>query len=198
VFNNTNAVIEFNQILQNGSDMGPGGIALYTGQYGYKVCNNHIIGNFTMAAGAGIGHDGCSPGGLIANNVIAYNECFKGVVGPGVPVSGEGGGIYIAGELLTAPAGTTVVGAGSVTIINNLIQGNLAGSGDGGGIRVAAFNGQDVAASNNPSPSPAPWSMTPRSFSQMNPQATSIRKTARSSSPSFSISPKPTAAPWPW
>jgi hypothetical protein len=150
VFNNTNAVIEFNQIVQNGSDMGPGGIALYTGQYGYKVCNNYIVGNFTMAAGAGIGHDGCSPGGLIANNVIAYNECFKGVVGPGVPVSGEGGGIYIAGELLTAPAGTTVVGAGSVTIINNLIQGNLAGSGDGGGIRVAAFNGQDVAASNNP------------------------------------------------
>lgn len=150
VFTNANVTIEFNQIQQNAGVAGPGGVAVFTGAFNYKIQNNRIIANFTRAAGAGIGHDGCSPGGVIANNVIAFNECFYGVAAPGVTVAGEGGGIYLAGELLTAPAGTTVVGAGSVTVINNLIQGNVAGSGNGGGIRVAAFNGQDVTASNNP------------------------------------------------
>ncbi len=150
VFTNRNVVIEFNQIYQNGGVQGAGAIGIFTGAFGYKIQNNLIVGNFTHTTGGGISHDGCSPGGVIANNVIAYNECFYGVALGGVGVSGDGGGIYIAGELLTAPAGTTVVGAGSVTIINNLIQGNLAGAGHGGGIRVAAFNGQDVAESNNP------------------------------------------------
>ena len=43
-------------------------------------------------------------------------------------------------------AGVLGPGAGNVDIVNNLIQGNLAGSGSGGGIRAWAFNGTDVSA----------------------------------------------------
>lgn len=74
---------------------------------------------------------------------------FYGVPAPGTIIAGDGGGIFIAGEIQGAQNLATIVGAGSVTIINNLIQGNLVGAGDGGGIRVAAFNGQDVQASND-------------------------------------------------
>jgi hypothetical protein len=35
-------------------------------------------------------------------------------------------------------------GSGSVTIDANLIRGNLAGAGDGGGIRIERVNGQDI------------------------------------------------------
>ena len=44
---------------------------------------------------------------------------------------------------------TQSVGSGSVTILRNRIQGNKAGSGDGGGILLRRINGQDVLASNN-------------------------------------------------
>ncbi|MCL5098602.1 MAG: multicopper oxidase domain-containing protein [Candidatus Omnitrophica bacterium] len=106
------------------------------------------MGNFTRGSGGGIGHEGRSPGGLIANNVIAFNEVFYGVPAPGVAVSGDGGGIFIAGDV---PVGGALSdGSGSVTVINNLIQGNLAGAGHGGGIRAAGINGADVTASANP------------------------------------------------
>ena len=59
--------------------------------------------------------------------------------------------IFISGELAL---GALSSGAGSVTILNNLIQGNLAGAGDGGGIRVVGMNGADVAESGN---TPANW-----------------------------------------
>ncbi len=64
----------------------------------------------------------------------------------GLAVGGDGGGIYIGGQLA---AGGRSSGSGSVTIINNLIQGNLAGSGHGGGIRLSGVNGEDVFLSKN-------------------------------------------------
>lgn len=141
VYDNPNIVIESNEVLQNGGVNGAGGIGIHTGAEGYKIQNNYIMGNFTRASGGGIGHEGRSRGGLIANNVIAYNEVFYGVPAGAVVVSGDGGGIYVAGEI--APGGLSD-GSGSVTIINNLIQGNLAGAGQGGGIRAAGINGLDV------------------------------------------------------
>jgi hypothetical protein len=141
LYDNPGITIEYNQILQNGGVDGAGGIGINTGAEGYKVQNNYIMGNFTRASGGGIGHEGRSRGGLIANNVIAFNEVFYGVPAGAVVVSGDGGGIFIAGEI--APGGLSD-GSGSVTIINNLIQGNLAGAGYGGGIRAAGVNGSDV------------------------------------------------------
>ncbi len=52
--------------------------------------------------------------------------------------AGDGGGIYIGGN---AAGGT---GTGNVTVNGNLIQGNLTGSGSGGGIHVFAANGEDL------------------------------------------------------
>lgn len=149
LYNNPNILIENNQILQNGGIVGAGGIGIFTGATGYRVRNNFIMGNFTRGSGGGIAHEGRSPGGLIANNVIAFNEVFYGVPAPNALFGGDGGGIFVGGLIPPPPAAPLSGGAGSVTIINNLIQGNLAGAGHGGGIRAAGVNGADVEASSN-------------------------------------------------
>jgi hypothetical protein len=122
--------IHNNQIVNNGGLGGAGGgVSLYTGAHYYQVKNNFIVGNFMQDNGGGIGHLGRSDGGVIANNTIAFNQSFN----QGVSVSG--GGIFIGGA---APLvlGELTEGSGSVTVDGNLIQGNLAGAGEGGGIRT--------------------------------------------------------------
>ncbi|MAG32887.1 MAG: hypothetical protein CL908_18575 [Deltaproteobacteria bacterium] len=143
---NDNIKIHHNQIAQNGSigETGGagGGVAIFTGADNYEVTDNLICGNFATTDGAGVGHRGLSRDGLIARNSIIFNQSFN----QGSTVSGAG--ISIAGspppniefEPLTA-------GSGSVEINGNLIQGNQAGAGDGGGIRTAFVNGQDVVDS---------------------------------------------------
>ncbi len=142
--------IHHNVIAQNGATAGAGGgISLYHGTDQYAVTDNTICGNYTQGEGAGIGHYGLSGGifgngpnteivsGLIANNTIIFNQSFN----QGQSVSG--GGIAISG----APAlilGDVTPGSGPVQIIGNLIQGNQAGAGDGGGVRTAYINGEDV------------------------------------------------------
>ena len=144
LYDNANVTIAYNQVFKNAGELGAGGIGLYHGATGYKVVNNYIEGNVTRGNGAGIGHEGRNPGGLIANNVIAFNESFLDATPPGTTlVNADGGGIYIGG--IPAAAGGLSDGSGSVTIINNLIQGNLAGVGEGGGIRAYGINGADVA-----------------------------------------------------
>lgn len=130
---NPNLTIDHNRIAQNGSLFsGGGGIALYSGSDNYQITKNMICGNFSALYGGGIGHFGLSNGGLIQNNFIVSNESFD-----------EGGGVHIGGE---PPAGATglTVGAGSVVINANLIEGNKAGD-DGGGLRTLKVNGLDVA-----------------------------------------------------
>ncbi len=142
VFDNQNVTIQGNQILKNGGINGAGGVAINTGATGYRILDNWILGNFCRGNGGGIGHTGVSAGGLIARNVIRNNEVFFGTA-----VGGDGGGIYIGGEAVAAGGNT---GSGSVAIEGNLIQGNLAGSGNGGGICLNGVNGDDVIASANP------------------------------------------------
>jgi large repetitive protein len=156
-YENTNVVIEYNYVVKNSSLDGGGGIAINSGANGYKIRNNYIMGNFafdapgaaTAFAGSGMGgggilHMGLSPGGLIANNVIAFNEVYFGYSTGG----GDGAGICIQGEADGgSPTGTS--GSGSVTIIGNLIMGNLAGGGLGGGIRLAGVNGPEMLDTNN-------------------------------------------------
>jgi hypothetical protein len=141
---NDNIKILHNQILMNGSvgaTTGGGGVAIHNGSTNYQVNDNYICGNFTTSSGAGISHVGLSNNGLIARNTILLNESsFNSVQG------GEGGGIIIRGEPALAPA-TMSPGAGSVKVLDNLIQGNIAGNGKGGGIFVSFANGLDVQAS---------------------------------------------------
>ncbi len=136
--NNPNLTIAYNRILKNGGIQGSGGIALYEGATGYRVSNNIIAGNFSRFNGGGIGHIGLSNNGLIQKNRILFNE-----VAFGGAAFGEGAGIFVGGD---AVPNALTAGAGNVTINANLIQGNLAGVGNGGGISASFFNGQDVVS----------------------------------------------------
>ena len=147
--------IHHNQVIKNGGQGGAGGgISLNTGADDYQVDNNWVCGNFTQGDGAGIGHLGLSDNGLIEDNVVAFNESFS----QGSAV--DGGGIFIGGLPDLMPD-TTVVpplaltpGTGNVTLDANLLRGNLAGAGDGGGISLRRVNGEDV----NQSPADTgPW-----------------------------------------
>ncbi len=138
--------IHHNDVSMNGSLGGVGGgIALYTGAYGYNVASNYVCGNFTTGNGGGIGHLGLNSESRIAGNTILFNQSFD----QGTSVSG--GGIYIGGQVGIGVNGTVSPGTGSVVIDGNVIQGNQAGAGDGGGIRIEKANGEDVIRRpNNP------------------------------------------------
>lgn len=164
--NNDRIAISHNVITQNGSVLahpaadykGAGGIGIGSGAPGYRVNHNFIAGNFTGGNGAGIGHTGLSSGGTIDHNTLVFNESFNQTV------TRSGGGIFVGGRPAASadslpaavgdPRGFYVFpphlpgptpGSGHVTIANNLIQGNSAASGDGGGIGMAQVNGRDVA-----------------------------------------------------
>lgn len=132
--------ILYNHIAENGTTGGGGGgVALYTGADNYEIRGNHVCGNFTVGSGAGIGHQGLSRNGVIAQNTIVFNQSFHQTVN-----QDSGGGVAIQG--LPPVGGTLSAGSGTVTIDKNLILGNQAGAGDGGGIRIAWVNGADVVA----------------------------------------------------
>jgi hypothetical protein len=138
--------VRFNQIRENGSFKAGGGIAIYKGADSYRVESNDICGNFARSGGGGIAHRGFSDNGLIANNKIHFNEVFQGdQPGAGLGIGGGGGGIEVAGDPDVLGGGLTE-GTGGVVIDKNLIQGNLGGASDGGGIALTNVNGADVAA----------------------------------------------------
>ncbi|HOC42197.1 MAG TPA: hypothetical protein PKJ99_04180 [Thermoanaerobaculales bacterium] len=151
---NDRVAIHHNQVVFNGGLGGTGGgISMCTGSDSYRITENWVCGNFTGGEGAGIGHTGLSQAAsgtdypLIADNTVIFNESFYQAQ------TVSGGGIFVGGA---APLGVgeRSPGAGNVQIIGNLIHGNSAGAGDGGGIRLAAVNGEDVA--DNPG-NPAQW-----------------------------------------
>jgi len=143
---NPNIVIQNNEIIKNGGIQGGGGIAVYSGATGYSITDNIISGNFSRFNGGGVSHSGLSNNGYIANNTITFNE-----VAFGGAAFGDGAGIFVGGEQVP---GAVSDGAGNVRISANLIQGNLAGVGTGGGIRAFAVNGQDVLSAPG---NPAAW-----------------------------------------
>jgi len=140
--NNDFITINNNQVFFNGglAILG-GGITMATGSDNYQITENLICGNLSQGNGGGIGHSGLSTNALIADNTIIFNESFF----QGNTV--YGGGIFISGA--PAVAGGLTTGAGNVQILGNLIQGNSAGAGDGGGIRLSFINGLDVQNSAN-------------------------------------------------
>jgi parallel beta-helix repeat protein len=135
--------IHHNLISQNTGTNGGGGITLFTGADNYTIADNFIIGNFARLNGGGVSHIGLSHDGTIADNTIVFNEVFFGG-----ELGGNGGGIYIGGE--DAVGGGLSAGSGSVIVDSNLLQGNLAGSGNGGGICAVQVNGLDVQNSTSP------------------------------------------------
>jgi hypothetical protein len=152
----SNPLVEIrnNQMRENGSYRMGGAVAIFKGADGYRVESNDICGNFARSGGGGIAHRGFSNNGVIAGNKIHFNEVFQGdQPGAGLGIGGGGGGIEVAGDPDVLGGGLTE-GTGGVTIDRNLIQGNLAGATDGGGIALTNVNGADVAT--NPL-TPAAW-----------------------------------------
>ena len=113
-----------------------GGLSMCSGSDNYRITSNWICGNFSSGDGGGIGHIGLSMRGTISKNSILFNESYNQT---GLQ---HGGGLAIEGE---QAAGTVLsLGTGDVTVDSNLIQGNFARAGNGGGIRLQNVNGADA------------------------------------------------------
>jgi len=164
---NLNVNVHNNMVTSNSSTgdelfsatpAGGGGVTFCTGSDFYKFNYNWVCGNISTGDGGGVAHLGFSYNGDIEHNQILFNQSTN----PTIPTNG--GGILIMGA---APDGSTLVngvavecgtvtdvdcvpgltdGVGPGLVINaNLIMGNAADSGSGGGIRLQAVNGADVS-----------------------------------------------------
>jgi hypothetical protein len=143
--------------LFSGTPAGAGGVSMCTGADYYKFNYNWVCGNMSTGDGGGVSHVGFIKNGDIEHNTIIFNQSLNPTI------STNGGGIIVMGA---APDGNQLVNGvstecGSVTdidcvpglsdgtgpglVINaNLIMGNAAEAGSGGGIRLQAVNGTDV------------------------------------------------------
>jgi hypothetical protein len=129
---------------------GGGGVSFCTGNDYYKFNFNWVCGNISAGEGGGLVHLGEIYNGDIEHNSFVFNESSN----PTIPTNG--GGIQIQGTPDTDPLCGTIPdadcppglsdGTGPGLVINaNLIQGNSADSGSGGGIRLQQVNGTDVS-----------------------------------------------------
>ncbi|MGF6601859.1 hypothetical protein P3T23_006610 [Paraburkholderia sp. GAS448] len=166
---NRNVRIHHNSITQNSSigdelnsvtPEAAGGVTICTGSDTYRFNYNWVCGNMSGGDGGGFTHFGFSVNGNIADNWFLFNQSFN----PTIPTNG--GGLSVMGappdgaicENLTAdadcpPALSDGVGPGLV-IDSNLIVGNSAESGSGGGLRMQSVNGTEVARN---ATNPASW-----------------------------------------
>ena len=163
---NLNVNIHNNMVVSNSSTgdelfsstpAGGGGVTFCTGSDYYKFNYNWVCGNMSTGDGGGVVQLGFAYNGDIEHNSILFNQSTN----PTIPTNG--GGLLVMGA---APDGNTLVngvatecgsvtdndcipglsdGAGPGLVINaNLILGNSADSGSGGGLRFQAINGADV------------------------------------------------------
>jgi hypothetical protein len=138
---------------------GAGGISFCTGADYYKFNYNWLCGNMSTGDGGGLVQMGWSKNGDIEHNSIIFNQSLN----PTIPTNG--GGINIMGAPDSDPVcGLSADGdcppglsdgTGPGLVINaNLIQGNSAESGSGGGLRLQDINGTEVT---NFPKSPSNW-----------------------------------------
>jgi hypothetical protein len=142
--------------LFSATPAGAGGVSICTGSDYYKFNYNWVCGNLSNGDGGGVGHLGFSKNGDIEHNSILFNQSTN----PTIPTNG--GGLVIMGTPDVDPAcgaatdadcvpalGTVGPsdGIGPGLVINaNLIMGNAAESGSGGGIAFQHVNGSDVVS----------------------------------------------------
>jgi hypothetical protein len=161
---NTHANVHHNSITNNsstgdelfsGTPAGAGGVSICTGADYYQFNYNWVCGNLSTGDGGGVGHLGFSYNGDIEHNALLFNQSTNPTIAT------NGGGLIVMGA---PPDGNTVGGleCGTVTdvdcvpglgdgagpglVINaNLLMGNAAESGSGGGVRFQAVNGTEVS-----------------------------------------------------
>jgi len=137
-----------------------GGVTFCSGADDYHFNYNWVCGNMSSGDGGGIAHFGFSYNGDISHNWVLFNQSNNptlptyggGVIAQGVPPDGT----FCENSLVDidcAPELSDGVGPGLV-IDGNLIVGNTAESGKGGGLRLQNVNGTDVQRSPDES---EPW-----------------------------------------
>ena len=129
---------------------GGGGATFCTGTDYYKFNYNWVCGNLSSGEGGGIVHLGEIQNGDIEHNAILFNQSDNPTIptnGGGIQVMGTPDTDPICGTLLDAdcPPGLSDGIGHKLTINANLIQGNMAESGSGGGIRLQQVNGTEVS-----------------------------------------------------
>jgi hypothetical protein len=160
---NLNVNVHNNSITSNSSTgdelfsatpAGAGGVSICTGSDFYKFNFNWVCGNLSTGDGGGVAQIGMSYGGHIEHNSILFNESTNPTIAT------NGGGLLVMGSPDADPTcGITTDldcvpplgsvgpsdGVGPGLVINaNLIMGNSASSGSGGGLRLQHVNGSDV------------------------------------------------------
>jgi Bacterial Ig domain len=142
--------------LYSSTPAGSGGVTFCTGADYYKFNYNWVCGNLSTGDGGGVAHMGFIKNGDIEHNAILFNQSTN----PTVPANG--GGLIVMGA---PPDGFTAAGVecggtaadldcvpglsdgtGPNLVINaNLIMGNAAEAGSGGGLRFQGVNGTEVS-----------------------------------------------------
>jgi hypothetical protein len=139
--------------LFSATPSGSGGVAFCSGADNYQFNYNWVCGNLSTGDGAGVSHVGFIYNGDIEHNSILFNQSTN----PTTP--SNGGGILIMSAPDTDPTcpgepdadcslavGTVGDGIGPGLKINaNLVLGNAAEAGSGGGIRFQGVNGTEVS-----------------------------------------------------
>jgi len=132
-----------------------GGVTFCSGADNYHFNYNWVCGNMSSGDGGGVAHFGFSYNGDISHNWVLFNQSNNptlptyggGIIAQGVPPDGT-----FCENATTdqdcAPQLSDGAGPG-LKIDGNLILGNTAESGKGGGLRLQAINGTDVARSPN-------------------------------------------------
>jgi hypothetical protein len=127
-----------------------GGVVFCDGSDYYNFSYNWVCGNFSTGDGGGISQFGVAFNGTMSHNWVLFNQSSNPTLtthGGGIVVMGLGpDGTAGCGEIFDQecpPQLTDGTGPGLV-IDSNVIMGNTAESGSGGGIRLMHVNGTDV------------------------------------------------------
>jgi hypothetical protein len=140
--------------LNSNTPAAGGAVTVDAGSDNYSFTHNFVCGNLASADGGGMAHFGLTYLGDIEHNAFIFNQSTNPTL------TTNGGGLIIEGN---APDGTLAEnsnidvdagpslsdGAGNGIVVNaNLMMGNTAESGEGGGLRLQNVNGNDIF--NNP------------------------------------------------
>src|SRR5882672_5515223 len=139
--------------LFSATPAGGGGVSICNGSDFYKFNYNWVCGNLSTGDGGGVAYIRFNYNGAIEHNQILFNQSANPTIAT------NGGGILVMGAPDVDPtcglttdqdcvsASPIAPGDGTgpgLTINANLIMGNAAESGSGGGLRLQNVNGTDV------------------------------------------------------
>jgi hypothetical protein len=139
--------------LFSATPAGAGGVSICNGSDYYKFNYNWVCGNLSTGDGGGLAHIGFSYNGDIEHNTVLFNQSTNptiatnggGILVMGAPDVDPTCGITTDQDCVSTPPVGPADGAGPGLLINaNLIMGNSADSGSGGGLRFQNINGTDV------------------------------------------------------